>query len=1022
MEAKPFDFKAFEAKWIAQWEKDGIYKTPSNPRKDHKYYVLPQLPYPSGAGLHVGHAEGYTACDIFARYKRMTGKDVLQVIGWDSFGLPAENYAIKTNIHPKISTNQAVENFREQIKRMGISVDWDRETGSHNPDYYKWTQWFFLLMYNQGLVYRDNQMTNWCPQCKTVLANDQVKEGKCERCDTVVEQKEVEVWYFKITDYAERLSKDLDKIDWPAESVKRQRDWIGVSEGATLKFGVKAGEKMINDLTIDVFTTRIDTIYGVTFMALAPESPLLKKLETQIVNKKSVDKYVDAAKNKTEMERQVNKEKTGVKLEGVVAINPVNNKEIPIFVADYVLQGYGTGAIMGVPAHDERDGEFANKMGVDIIEIVCQKEDGQTRISPFTGDGIMMNSGKYDGLASTEFAEKITKVAQQKGWGESGLGMKLRDWSVSRQRFWGAPIPMIHKEISKEEQVLQEKYKNKPDAVIQFHAWGSDPSKHFHPWLHSELEKQKVESFVPALPNPDAPVWDEWIKEAREVVKKESGDDASNTVLIGRSLGCPVALKLAESQKVRKLVLTCPPTNTDFYLDNLKTVVNDDEYKVIKDFMVNDIDFKKVTQNTGEIVLYLSTNDPYIPFKKTEEWIKTTFPTARIVRIRDAGHFSDEAGFTTFPKLLEEVLAPVNLEFRMVTDDDLPVLLPDDVDFMPTGKSPLTYSEKFQAGVEEKYGKGCKREVDTLDTFMCSSWYYMRYLDPKNEEAFASKEVLDTWMPVDFYIGGPEHVTGHLLYSRFFTKVLYDAGYIDFDEPFIYHRHQGLILGEDNRKMSKRWGNVINPIEVIERHGADTLRLYEMFMGPLADTKAWSTKGESGVFRFLQKMWKVSDRIGNKPEGLLSSEQKNEQNVEINKLIQYTGHAIETMHFNTAISKFMEFTNYMTNAKGVDLSVWKRFLIIVAPFAPFVTEELWSQMGEGSVHMQPWPEFDPEVIKSDTLEIPYQINGKTRGKVETSVEAEEQVVVDLVCKQQKIDRSAVKKVVYVKGKIINLVT
>lgn len=1191
--SKFFVPQSFEQRWIKFWIDKGLYKTPEKVNKGNKCYVLPQLPYPSGAGLHVGHAEGYTACDIYARFQRMKGKDVLQVIGWDSFGLPAENYAIKTNIHPKKSTDTAVDNFREQIKRMGISVDWEKEVGSHNPDYYQFTQWFFLLMYNQGLAYRDRQMTNWCPSCKTVLANDQVKEDKCERCDSPVEQKEIDVWYLKITDYAKRLSDDLDRLDWPQESVKRQKDWIGVSEGAKVKFGVKFLEGTRHgdfptgyNPFLEVFTTRLDTIFGVTFMVISPEHPLLKQIKVS----SAVEKYIESVKNKTNLQRQMDKEKTGVLIDGIMAVNPINGEEIPVFVADYVVMSYGTGAIMGVPAHDERDLAFAQKYKLPVKEVVV-KEYGENRedeqfvdgvslviynkasgkygvldwskkgfsyglvsegrkddesyeqnalrgiyeetglndisevvklnegvyshyrhpvklinriaitqgmlvvvnsdsvgerhiedheegskliwvtademiknmqefksnalhwfevwnrgvsycitqgwdkvsdkskykTEQFSGFGRLMNSGEYNGLTSQDAIKEMIKKLEKDGLGNLCRMSRLHDWSVSRQRFWGAPVPMVYRPLDKEELELKQIYEGNPDVVLNLHAWGSSPNRSYHSYIQKELQNLGIISVTPDLPDADFPVFEKWYDCATDSIKNLKG---ANCVITTRSSSSIIALKMAEERRFRKLILVCPVLP---FLE-LQSLGTKEQGQFLEKYNSQIIDFKRVNENVGEIVFVLSTNDPYIPFVETQEYIKKHLPFARIIRVRDGGHFSNETGYDVFPKLLDEILSPVFLGIKPVFEDDLPVRLPDDVDFMPTGVSPLTYSKDFQKGVENKYGKGWRRDYDTLDTFMCSSWYYYRYLDPKNDKEFASKELLNTWMPVDFYIGGPEHVTGHLLYSRFFTKVLYDAGYVAHDEPFIYHRHQGLILGEDNRKMSKRWGNVINPIEVIERHGADTLRLYEMFMGPLEDAKAWNTKGEMGVFRFLGKIWKLGIKVVRNLDEY-KKYSSGEQDIEITSLIKYYEESIPELRFNTCVSKAMEFINYLSQEDKISFEVWRKFLIIFSPFAPFITEELWSYIFEvdtgeyNSIHTERWPNYDSALLNNDSVTISVQINGKIRGTINSSKGALQDELVNIALSDEKLKRYLLidnkkfepKKVIYVAGRILSIV-
>jgi len=797
MAKKNLDFKNYEKKWEDRWEKEGIYKTPKKVTKKDKYYILPQLPYPSGSGLHVGHAEVYTACDIYARFKRMKGEKVFQAIGWDAFGLPAENYAIKNNIHPRITTDKAIENFKYQIKRMGVSIDWEKTVGSHEPSYYKWTQWFFLLMLERGLAYRKEQRVNWCESCKTVLANEQVIDGKCERCDTVVEQKKMKQWFLKITDYADRLIDDLDKVDWPEESVKRQREWIGRSKGAMLDFEVEGSKKKLK-----VFTTRPDTIYGATFMVIAPEHELIEEMKEKMGNYDEIAKYVKEASLKTELERQQQeKDKTGVEIKGVKVINPVNGEKIPVFVADYVLITYGTGSIMAVPAHDERDFEFAKKHQLPVKKVI----DGKEKDGVSAGEGKLINSELFAGLSYPKDEEKIIKILEDKGVAEGKVMYKLRDWSVSRQRFWGAPIPVVY-----------------------------DPEGEPHP--------AKME--------------------------------------------------------------------------------------------------------------------------------------------------------------------------------DLPIKLPDDVDFHPTGKSPIANSKEFQRGVGEKYGQGWRRETDTLDTFMCSSWYYYRYLDPKNDQAFASKEMLETWMPVDFYLGGPEHVTGHLLYSRFFTKVLHDAGYVSFDEPFLKHRHQGLILGEDQKKMSKRWNNVVNPTEVMDRHGGDTLRLYEMFMGPLEQTKAWNTNDEKGIFRFINRIWKLEEKV-------TEDCQSEEQEKWINRTIKKVERDIDQLGFNTAIAFLMEMVNFLKKEEKINREVWEKFLLLLAPFAPFMAEEMWEKMGnEFSIHLQPWPEVEEKYLKKEVVNLVIQVNGKTRGMIQVKPGLEEKEAIKLSQEDEKAGKylkDGHKKIIYIPNKIINFV-
>lgn len=802
-----YDPQSIEAKWQQYWEDQGLFRTPADATEETKYYILPQLPYPSGSGLHVGHSEVYNGCDIYARYQRMQGKKVLQVIGWDSFGLPAENYAIKTNVHPRKSTDDAVNNFRTQIKSLGISVDWEREVGSHNPDYYKWTQWFFLLFYNQGLAYRKNQSVNWCDSCKTVLANAQVVDGHCERCDSEVQEREMEQWYLKITDYADKLLEGLDRIDWPEETKKRQRDWIGRSEGVNWKLRVKD-----TDVSFDAYDSVPQTFMAQTFAVIAPEHDKLAELVKGTEQEAAVMKFVEEIKkkkmegNKFEVQNEIEGVFTGRYLD-----DPYGTGDLPLWVASFVIAEYGSGVVVS-SAHDERDMAFAKKYGIPLRPVMFPADEAEAEkvrnleyCYHHDEEAIMEQPQQFAGRKWGEVREDIIDYVVEKGIGERATQYKLRDWSVSRQRFWGAPIPMLY----------------------------------------------------------------------------------------------------------------------------------------------------------------------------------------------------DDKG-----------------EIQPVPEQDLPVVLPDDVDFKPTGESPLNYSPSFNDGVEEKYGKGWRRETDTLDTFMCSSWYYYRYLDPKNDGAFASPEALKAWMPVDFYLGGEEHVNGHLLYARFFTKVLYDAGYIDFDEPFTKHRHQGLILGEDNRKMSKRWGNVINPTDVVNEYGADTIRTYQMFMGPLEDTKPWSTNGVRGVRKFLDRVWRLQEMVGDtEPE---------EVTRELHKTIKKVGDDMEVMKFNTAIAKMMELTNVITKAGAATGASLGEFMKILCPFAPHIAEEIWEALGnKPSVTTQDWPSYDESLLVQDEVEIVVQINGKVRDKLMVAADASEDDVRAQALSTEKVqkwlDGKDPKKVVYVAGKLVSIV-
>lgn len=804
--------KKIEAKWQRYWAKHLELFTAKDKSEAEKQYILDMFPYPSSDGLHAGHVENYTATDIVSRYWRLKGKNVLHPQGWDAFGLPAENFAIKTKTHPAITTKQSIKNFKRQMNLLGLSYDWSREVNSSDPDYYKWTQWFFLLLYKNGLAYKGMAKVNWCPKCQTVLANEQAEGGACERCDTPVVQKDMEQWFFKITDFIENRDKTaglisgLDKIDWPESTKIAQRNWIGKSEGAEFETEIKG-----TDLKIQVFTTRLDTVFGMTFALIAPEHELVEKLKGKISNWPEVEKYRAQAKKKSELQRMAEvKEKTGIELKGIKVENPFTKENIPLFASDFVLAHYGTGAVMAVPAHDQRDWEFAKKFNLPIVEVV-KSENGKSSINKeaFVDDGILINSEDYNALGSAQAREKMAKWLGQQGIGKKTINYKLRDWLVSRQRYWGAPIPIIY-------------------------------------------------------------------------CKKD--------------------------------------------------------------------------------------------------------------------------GIVTVP------------------EKDLPVKLPKDVDFMPHGESPLARSKSFHNVKCPICGAKARRESDTMDTFVCSSWYYLRYADPKNKKEFASKAQLQKWLPVDLYVGGAEHTVLHLLYSRFFTKVLHNLGYIDFDEPFAKMRHQGIILAEDGRKMSKSLGNVVNPDDVVAQYGADSLRMFEMFMGPLVDAKQWDTKGIIGISRFLERVWRTSKGIANHESGIKN---KGLERL-VHKTIKKVSKDIENLRFNTAISAMMILVNEFSKEKEIFLIHYSKFLILLSPFAPHIAEELWSQLGhKKSIFTEKWPQYDPALVKEETIELVVQINGKVRARLSVPADISEEDARNLSLSDEGIkkwlDGKEPKKLIFVKGRLVNIV-
>jgi len=796
------------------WNKEKNLYRANDFSKKPKLYVLDMFPYPSGDGLHVGHVESYTATDIYSRYFRMKGFNVLHPQGWDAFGLPAENFAIKTGIHPAITTKKAIKRFKSQMKMLGFSYDWEREINSSDPSYYKWTQWFFLLMYKNGLAYKKKAKVNWCPKCKTVLANEQAEGGKCERCETKVIQKELSQWFFKITDFIEDqvyngrkikgLLSGLDDVDWPESTKEAQRNWIGKSEGAIVKFEiVNSKSKKIE--TVEVFTTRPDTLFGATYFVLAPEHPILKTQKTNIKNQKEINEYIKKTRKKTELERtDLAKEKTGVKIEGLKAVNPVNKKTIPIFIADYVLMEYGTGAIMAVPAHDERDYEFAKKYNLPIIEVV---KGGNIKKEAFVGEGINVNSGFLNGLKTKVAKEKMIEWLEKNNLGKRAVQYKLRDWLISRQRYWGAPIPIVY-----------------------------DPKGNPHP--------------IP---------------------------------------------------------------------------------------------------------------EKYLPWK-----------------------------------------------------------LPKDVKFEAKGYSPLSKSKELKERTEKIFGKGWRPEVDTMDTFVCSSWYYFRYTDPKNKKEFANKKLIEKWLPVDVYVGGAEHTVLHLLYSRFFTKVLQKYGYINFNEPFLKLRHQGIILAPDGQKMSKSKGNVINPDDIVKEYGPDTLKMYEMFLGPLEDAKPWDTKGIMGIKRFLERTEKILSKVKNK-----NIEDKNLQGL-LHSTIKKVSEDIENFKFNTAISALMIFLNELEKRKEINKKIYSTFLIILSPFAPFLAEKIWQKLGnKKSIFNEKWPKFNPKLIEKEKITFLIQINGKLRDKLEIEKGLSQKEIEKLTFQKEKvkkyINQKKIKKIIFVKDKLINIV-
>ena len=797
-----YDFAAIEKKWQDKWEECGCFHAEIDHSKP-KFYALVEFPYPSGAGLHVGHPRSYTALDIVCRKRRMQGYNVLYPMGWDAFGLPTENFAIKNHIHPAIVTKKNVDRFRSQLKALGLSFDWKREVNTTDPSYYKWTQWIFLQLFKQGLAYKKEMSVNWCTGCKCVLANEEVVGGVCERCGSEVVHKVKSQWMLAITKYAQRLIDDIDELDYIDRVKVQQKNWIGRSTGAEVDFASTLGD------TIKIYTTRCDTLFGATYMVISPEHPLIEKWADKLTNIDEVRAYQLAASKKSDFERtEVAKDKTGVKLEGVMAINPVNNTEIPIFISDYVLVSYGTGAIMAVPAHDTRDWEFAKKFGLPIIEVVKGGEDVQKEAFTDCETGILVNSGFIDGLSVEDAQAKMIEFLTEKGIGQAKVNYKLRDWVFSRQRYWGEPIPIVH---------------------------------------------------------------------------------------------------------------------------------------------------------------------------------------------------CDKCGYVPLP------------------EDQLPLLLPDVESYEPTdnGESPLAKMTDWVNTTCPCCGGPAKRETDTMPQWAGSSWYFLRYMDPHNDKELASKEALEYWSPVDWYNGGMEHTTLHLLYSRFWHKFLYDIGVVPTKEPYAKRTSHGMILGEGNVKMSKSLGNVVNPDEIVNTYGADTMRLYEMFMGDFEKAAPWSPNSIKGCKRFL-------DRTFNLQEKVIDGGIRPEFESMIHKTIKKVTEDIETLKFNTAIAQLMTWLNDVEKCGSITKEEYRIYLMLLDPFAPHICEEIWENMGFGGMIVeQTWPEYDEAKCVDETVEIAVQITGKVRARINIPADATSEQAIAAAKADPTIagllEGKNVVKEIYVPGRLVNIV-
>ena len=798
-----YDHKQVEKKWQDIWDEKQCFKAENGSDKE-KFYALVEFPYPSGQGLHVGHPRSYTALDIVARKKRMQGYNVLYPMGWDAFGLPTENFAIKNHVHPAEVTKKNIARFKSQLKSLGLSFDWSREINTTDPSYYKWTQWIFLQLFKKGLAYKKEMSVNWCTSCKCVLANEEVVNGVCERCGSEVVHKTKSQWMLAITKYAQRLIDDLDDVNYIERVKIQQKNWIGRSTGAEVDFKTTEGD------TLTVYTTRPDTLFGATYMVISPEHPMIEQWADKLNNIADVRAYREEAARKSDFERtELNKDKTGVKLEGVAAINPVNGKQIPIFVSDYVLMGYGTGAIMAVPAHDDRDWEFAKKFGCEIIEVVSGGEDVQK--AAFTAKdetGILVNSDFLNGKTVKDAIPAMIEWLGEKGIGRAKVQYKLRDWVFSRQRYWGEPIPIVK---------------------------------------------------------------------------------------------------------------------------------------------------------------------------------------------------CDKCGYVPLP------------------EDQLPLELPNVHTYEPTdnGESPLAHMTDWVNTTCPCCGGPAKRETDTMPQWAGSSWYFLRYMDPHNDKALASKEALEYWSPVDWYNGGMEHTTLHLLYSRFWHKFLYDIGVVPTKEPYAKRTSHGMILGENGEKMSKSRGNVVNPDEIVDVYGADTMRLYEMFIGDFEKAAPWSPKSIKGCRRFLERVWSLAEKVQD------GDEYSKEHEALMHRTIKKVGEDADSLKANTAIAALMTMLNEFYD-KGVNKAEYKTFLALLNPFAPHITEELWQQLGEtGLLSVAPWPAYDEAKTVESTVEMAVQVNGKLKGTIKLTADADKQAAIDAALAEEKVQHAIegkqIVKQIVVPGKIVNLV-
>ena len=936
------DYKKIEAKWQKKWEDEKSFVADNNSTKE-KYYYLVEFPYPSGAGLHVGHCRSYTALDALARKKRMNGYNVLFPMGWDAFGAPAEQYAIKNHIHPSVAVKENIKTFKGQVKSLGLSIDWTREFSTTDPEYYKWTQWQFLKFFEKGMAYKAKKNINWCPNCKMGLSNEDSSGGVCERCGHSVEQREKEQWMLRMSDYAEDLIKGLDDTDFQERIKTAQINWIGKSEGAEVNFKVKETNE---DLV--VYTTRPDTLYGVTFMVVAPEHPIIEKNKNIISNMDEINSYKDAAKNKTEFERtQVNKDKTGVKIEGLTGINPITKKEIPIYISDYVMMNYGTGAIMAVPAHDERDFEFANKFGIDIIPVIEQ-------ITGTPRD----DEKKKNSIVAVLFDEENNKYLTI-NWGN--LGGRLFVGGTRKDN--ESPLECAIREIKEETGYTDITYMH--DIF---------PINH-HYYAHNKNQAYEIESTGLLFK-----------LNSNKKVEVELDDDEKDNFKV----------EWVDKNKIEKEVVD------ELHITTFRNLLKPTAYiadgKMVNSDILNGLTNKK--DSIEKMLEYLEENN--LGKRKTnyklQDWI---FSRQRfwgepipLVHCKDCGWVA-------------------------VDDKDLPVTLPEVVNYEPTddGESPLAAITDWVNTTCPKCGNPAKRETDTMPNWAGSSWYWLRYMDAHNDKEFASKDALKYWGKLDFYNGGMEHTTLHLLYSRFWHKFLYDQKVVPTPEPYQKRTSHGMILGENGEKMSKSRGNVVNPDDIVRDYGADTLRTYEMFIGAFDLSASWSDDGVKGCRRFLDRVWKLQTILTD------GEEYSKDLEIKMHQTIKKVSSDFENLKFNTAIAAMMALINEFYKKNEVTRGEFKTLITLLNPVAPHITEEIWSNLGcEGRLYQQPWPEYEEAKTVEATVEIAVQINGKTKATVSVGKEEQKEAVLAKAKEVLggRLSGNIVKEI-YVPGRIVNLV-